>query len=390
MPALNDALNAIPSSPFLDVQRLLERRRGTARTIPLHQGKTWFEPCARPRDWAAGEFELAPHQHAPPGGVPMLRQAIASQAGERRGVPVPAERVVVTAGATHAISMILQAVLDPGDQVVILSPQWLFASGLVAAAGGVAREVPVFLELSADPGFDFASAVEAAVGPRTRAVYFNNPNNPTGFRLDAAALRRLAALAERHDLWLIADNAYEAYDFSTEGFVDVAALEGAGARTFSVHSFSKTYAMPGARAGYLICPPGCEQALGKWALYSTYAVSTTSQFLAYQALTTPAAELAARAYAAAAAWSLVRGRLEIPHTTAHGGLYTFLDVRAAGGAAAFVRRCAARGIGLAPGPAFGRNCAGWVRLCFTAVPPEPLAEALDDLNKLYREGDHDL
>jgi len=388
MPELSDALSGIPFSPFLDVQRLLDRP-GTARKVPLHQGKTCFEPCARPRAWEPDEFELAPHQHAPPGGVPVLRQAIADLVSARRGVPIPAERVVVSAGATHGVSMVLHAILGPGDEVLILSPQWLFAAGLVEAAGGVAHEVPVFLELSADPDVDFAAAIAAAVGPRTRAVYFNNPNNPTGFRLDAAALRRLVALAEEHDLWLIADNAYEIYDFSPEGFLDVGALAGAGERTFSVHSFSKTYAMPGARAGYVVCPPACAPALNKWALYSTYSVCTTSQFLAYEALATPAAELAARRRRAIAAWSLVRENLEIPHTTVHGGLYTFLDVRATGGVDAFVRRCAVQGIGLTPGLAFGKHCADWARLCFTAVPPATLGEALNDLNKLYWEAKND-
>lgn len=390
MPFFGRPLTEIPPSPLVAVERLL-RARGHETPVGLHQGKTVFPPCAEPRVWEREEFGIAPHEHAPPVGVPLLRERLAETAGARRGTPVAPDRVLVTAGATHAIAVVLHAILRPGDDVLILSPQWLFATGLVHAAGGVPREVPVFLELSdpvTGPGFDFIAAIEAAVGPRTRAIYFNNPNNPTGHRLDENALARLVALAERHDLWLIADNAYENYDFSPDGFIDTATVEGADARTFSVHSCSKTYAMPGARVGHLISPPGCTEILTKWSLHTLYSVSTAAQFAAYEALSTSPAELAARRRLAAEAGRLADEELEIPHTETVGGLYTFLDLRAYGhgDGAEFVRACAEEGVGLAPGSVFGAHCGDWARLCFTAAPPQTVREAVHRVNKVYWEG----
>ncbi|MFF9347279.1 pyridoxal phosphate-dependent aminotransferase [Streptomyces sp. NPDC014734] len=388
MPSLSRPLTEIPPSPLVAVERLL-RAHGHGAPIGLHQGKTVFPPCAEPRTWQRAEFGIAPHEHAPPVGVPALRERLADTAGERRGTPVDPDRILVTAGATHAIAVVLHAILRPGDDVLILSPQWLFATGLVHAAGGVPREVPVFLELSdpdTAPGFDLVAAVEAAVGPRTRAIYFNNPNNPTGYRLDANELARLTDLAERHDLWLIADNAYENYDFSPDGFLEPATVGGADARTFSVHSCSKTYAMPGARVGHLVSPPGCTEILTKWSLHTLYSVSTAAQFAAYEALATPAAELADRRRLAAEAGRLATGALEIPHTPVTGGLYTFLDLRAHGDGEAFVRRCAEEGVGLAPGRVFGAHCDTWARLCFTAAPPQTVCDAVHRINKVYGEG----
>ena len=321
--------------------------------------------------------------------MPALRDRLAGMAGARRQAPVDADRILVTGGATHAITVVLHAILRPGEDVLVLSPQWLFATGLIHAAGGVPREVPVFLELSdpeTGPGFDFIAAIEAAVGTRTRAIYFNNPNNPTGYRLDDDQLARLTALAERHDLWLIADNASENYDFSADGFRDPATVGAADARTFSVYSCSKTYAMPGARVGHLVSPPGLTETLTKWSLHTLYSVSTPAQFAAYEALSTPAGELAARRALAAKAARLADEALEIPHTTVHGGLYTFLDVRAYGDGEEFVRRCTEQGVGLAPGRVFGAHCDGWARLCFTAAPEPAVRDAIHRINKVYAEG----
>lgn len=388
MPTFGRTLAEIPPSPLVTVEQLL-RTHGHPAPVGLQQGRTVFSPCALPRTWEREEFGIAAHEHAPPAGVPALRGRFAEAASARRGAPVDTDRILVTSGATHAIAVVLHAILRPGDDVLVLSPQWLFATGLVHAAGGVPREVPVFLELAEDPAFDFTAVIERAVGPRTRAIYFNNPNNPTGHRLDEDQVAALAALAERHDLWLIADNAYENYDFTPGGFIDTATVPGADARTFSVHSCSKTYAMPGARVGHLISPPGCDQVLTKWSLHTLYSVSTAAQFTAYEALTTPQDELTARRALAHDAWRLADETLDIPHTRVSGGLYTFLDLAALGGGEEFIRRCAEQGVGLAPGRVFGAHCDRWARICFTAAPPDTVREAIHRINKIYWEGVHE-
>lgn len=379
---LNRALEEIPFSPFEELERRIAAR-GLTGLARLHQGKTSFGPTARPWVREPGAFPLQPHEHAPPGGVLALRRRIAEQLRDRR--PVAEDDVVVSCGSTQAVAAVLHAILQPGDDVLILSPQWLFAVGLVAAAGGRAVEVPVFLELGRDPGFDFIAALEARVGPRTRALYFNTPNNPTGYSFSREQLMQLAAFAARRDLWIISDNAYENYDFTETGFLDIGALPEAQSRTFSVYTFSKTHGMPGQRVGYIATPDGLGARLKKWSLFSIYSLSTESQTVAYEALAVDRAELRRR-------WSLAReardraARLAIPAPRVDGGLYSFLDLSAwrGGDVDGFIDECLAVGVTVAPGIAFGKHCKQFVRMCFTAVPLDDLSHALERLERVYR------
>lgn len=380
---LNRMLEEVPFSPFEDLERRIAAR-GVQDLLRLHQGKTTFGPTVRPKLREPGAFPLQAHEHAPPGGVAALRRRIADHLREQ-GNPIDASDVVVSGGSTQAISVVLHAVLQPGDDVLILSPQWLFAVGLVAAAGGRPVEVPVFLELGKDPAFDFIAALEARVGPRTRALYFNTPNNPTGYSMTRAQLERLAAFAARHDLWIIADNAYENYDFTEAGFLDIAQLGDAAVRTFSVYSFSKTHAMPGQRVGYIAAPAGLGPRLFKWSLFSIYSLNTESQAIAFDALAVDRGELRRRRGLAREARDRA-ARLAIPAIHPEGGLYTFLDLSAwrGGDVTGFIEACLTAGVTVAPGVAFGAHCRQFARLCFTAVPFDDLPRALDRLEQVYR------
>lgn len=371
------------ASPLARIDRAVGGRDDVVR---LHQGKTHFRPCHVPRPWGRADFDLLAHEHAPPRGSGLLREAVALRASASRPEDVDPADVVITNGATHGISSALRSVIDPGAEVLVPSPQWLFATGVIAAAGGVPVEVPVFVELQEDPGFDFVTALEARTTSRTGAIYFSNPNNPTGFSMDARSLARLVDFAAAHDLWIVTDNAYEHFDFSPGGFVDVATLPGAAARTFAVHTFSKSFAMPGYRVGYVVTPPGRGESVVSTVLFSVYSVSTASQFAAFDALGTPAATLAERRGLAQDAWRFVHAALEIPHSRVDGGLYTLLDLSGWGpGTAHFLDRCLAAGVTLAPGSAFGGHCARYARLCFTAVEPEALRRGVTRLNEVWEE-----
>lgn len=376
-------LDSAPQSVFGAIDDRL-RERDAARIACLHQGKTYFTPCVTPANWTRDEFPLLAHEHAAPGGVRDLRgQASDYLKARQRRLVDPAD-IVITNGASHAVFTIFNSVLEPGDEVLVLSPQWLFAVGLVHAARGRAVEVPVFLELAADRGFDLAGALEAACTDRTRALYFNTPNNPTGVCLGPAELQVVVNFAERHGLWIVADQAYENYDFTDVGFTDIAALAGAAERTFSVYTFSKTFAMPGYRVGFVAAPAGWAGRLTTAGLYSVYSVATFAQRAASAALATPAAELDSRRALAAAACRTAMATLRVPHTPVAGGLYAFLDLRAcAGGTADFIDRCIEAGLTLAPGAAFGARYASYARLCFTAVEPPSLRRALAALNRTY-------
>lgn len=386
-PRVNDALRDTPLSPFVELERRLAQQEHSFRA-PLHQGKTTFTPHADAVSWSPEEFPLRAQDHPPPSGVPSVRHELAALATRRLGRTIEPDCVIVTCGATHGMDLALRCILEPRDEVLILSPQWLFAVGLVRAARARPVEVRVFLELGGDAQFDFIAAVKAQIGPRTRALVFNTPNNPTGRGLSLEQLGALADLAERHDLWLISDNAYEHYDFTPQGFVDISTFDSAVERTVSLYTFSKTGAMPGHRVGYVVVPEALAVPLQKLSLHSTYSVATTSQYAAHQALAVPAERLAAQRRHACQARDLTTGLLAVPHTRVDGGLYTFLDLSGwAPGAAHFIDRCVTAGVSLAPGRAFGAHCVDHARLCFTAVDLTTLEEALTRINQIYGSDD---
>jgi len=162
-------------------------------------------------------------------------------------VPVgsPAE-VLVTSGGVHALYLVFQALLEPGDEVIIPDPQWPQAAGTIIAARGVPVRCPLHESLGWRPE---VAEIAGRITPRTRAIYLNSPHNPTGGVLARADVERIAGLARERGLWLVSDEAYEDVVFEGE-HVSPASLPGMYERTVPVYTFSKTYAMTGLRLGY--------------------------------------------------------------------------------------------------------------------------------------------
>jgi len=181
-------------------------------------------------------------------GVPRLRELLAAKLRDKNGIPVESpEDVLVTNGGIHGLHIICQAILEPGDEMLIPDPEWPPTAAQVL----LARAVPVACPLHESRGwrYDF-DEVESKITSKTRAVYLNSPNNPTGGVLTRADLERLAAMARAHDLWVISDEAYEDVVFEGE-HVSIASLPGMYERTIPFYTFSKSYAITGLRLGYV-------------------------------------------------------------------------------------------------------------------------------------------
>ena len=155
--------------------------------------------------------------------------------------------MLVTNGGIHGIYMLFQALLEPGDEVIVPDPEWPPAAGNILAAKGV----PVGCRLYESSGWRYdLDELEATITPKTRVLYLNSPHNPTGGILTRADLERIAAIAREHDLWVISDEAYEDVIFDGE-HVSIASLPGMYERTIPLYTFSKSYAMTGLRLGYV-------------------------------------------------------------------------------------------------------------------------------------------
>ena len=384
--ARNPALDSTPLS-VLDSINMRMKASSAKKIIPLHQGKTVFTTPVELRSWADSEFDYPPYHDGPPGGTNTLIEAIRRKLESQFGQAIDPGRIQVTCGITHALSIIFHCVLLPDDEVVILSPQWLFACGLVRAAGGVPVEVPFFPAAGCEPLPDVTQLINPYLSSKTRAIYFNSPNNPTGRTLSQVQLTELAHLASERGLYLISDNAYEFYDYTADGFIDPAMLNDGRLNTFSAYSFSKSFGMTGYRIGYLLSPPDMAELARKFALHSIYSVATCCQFAALSAMRSGPEVVDKHRRFIKEALDTTTQQLRVSATVPDGGFYTLLDLSAwSHGTDDFINECVSQGVSLAPGRAFGTGYDQYARLCYSVVSHEDLKEGIRIINDVFERG----
>ncbi len=241
-------------------------------SVNLGQGFPDYPGPDEVLDVARAAIGTGADQYPPGPGIPELRAAVADHRKRFSGLTYdPDTEVLVTAGATEALTATMLALLEPGDEVVLFEPIYDSYSASVAMAGGVVRPVPLHPPADADGAWTFDEAeLRAAVTPRTRLLLVNTPHNPTGKVLTAEELTVLADLAEAHDLTVVTDEVYEHLVFDGARHVSLATLPGMRERTLVVSSAGKTFNVTGWKVGW-ICGPAPLVA----------AVRTAKQFLTY-------------------------------------------------------------------------------------------------------------
>jgi len=310
-------------------------------------------------------------RYSAPAGLPELRDAVAG-ALSTRGVAADAGQVVVTSGGKPALFAALLALIEPGDEVLVPDPGFPSFTETVRFAGGI----PVGYELDAANAFALdPEAIAARITAATRVLVINAPHNPTGGSVRTeAALAGIAALAQRHDLWIVSDEVYARLAFAGEPR-SVAAL--APERTVIVDSFSKSHAMSGWRLGYLAAPPAIAPALERFVIHSASCTPPFVQRAGIAALTGPADFVdTTRRRLVRQAERLVAGLNAVPGVQCQrpaGSLFAFPDVRGvlAGtgeGVDALARRLLQdHGVAVLPGTAFGAGGTGHLRVSFATT-----------------------
>ena len=188
------------------------------------------------------------NQYAPSRGLLALREGVAAHYGRHQGLELSADNICVTSGATEALAAAILATVEPGDEVIVMTPAYDAYAPLVRRAGGIVREVAL-----QPPGWRIErSALEAAVGPRTRALIFNNPHNPTGRLFDADELAAVAEVAISNKLVVIADEVWEHILLDGQRFTPIASLAGMTERTFKCGSAGKIFSLTGWKIGWIV------------------------------------------------------------------------------------------------------------------------------------------
>jgi aspartate/methionine/tyrosine aminotransferase len=379
-PRVSPSVSKMPGavySPFADrIADRIERQEGPI--FPLHVGDTWMEPFegGRMQDLLVAEHP-GMHRYCDTRGIPELVDAVVEKVRARNGLAADPESVLVTGGATGGLANIVGSIVEPGEEVLILAPFWPLIRGIVQSFRGVPVEVPFYDRV--DSAEAAVEAVRERCGPNTVALYVSTPSNPTGVVLPEAWLAALADFARERDLWLLSDEVYE--DFVYRGdHVSLGPM--APERTVSVYSFSKAYGMAGNRVGYLTGPASLVAEARKLGTHSFYHAPTAGQLAAVRALHDGGSwiEGARESYREAGE----HAARELGQPPPGGSTFLFLDVSGRldeRGMHGFLSDCFEDGVLVAPGASSGEAYADWVRLCYTAAPPETVREAVIRLAK---------
>ena len=383
MPRPAARVESLGTETALDV--LLKARAVEARgrkVIHLEVGEPDFPTPAHIVEAGVRGLRDGHTRYGPPAGTPALREAIAEHLAER-GVQASPEHVLVAPGAKPILFFGFLATLAPGDEALVPDPGFPIYASMVRFCGATPVSVPPRLLEGRALDLD---ALERAITPRTRMVVFNSPSNPTGAVVPSADLQRLAALAVKHDLWVMADEIYRRIRYGEEA-PSIAALPGMRDRTIVVDGFSKAYAMTGWRLGWGLFPAALSSHAVRLVINSNTCTAAFVQDAGLAALRGPqevvdemVARFRERRDAIVGRLSRIRGvRCHAPA----GAFYAFPDVRALPLPAAVLadRLLEEEAVALLDGAGFGAGGAGHLRLSF-AASLESLEEAAERFARL--------
>ena len=317
-------------------------------------------------------------KYTPSPGFPELRQAIAENIRKRHGLEYdPETEIIVTVGASQAMDLGFRALLDPGDEVITADPHYICYPPNISLSEGVTVRVPTYPEdnYALEP-----DNLEAAITPRTKVLLFGNPANPTGALMEKKTLKRVAAIAEKHDLIVIADEIYSTFVYGAE-FTSFPTLPGMKERTLLVDGFSKRYGMPGWRIGYAAGPKDIIGAMLEMAQHTMLCPPNPTQWAAMAAL---AADDEADFQKVLHHYDQRRlllynelNRVGLTTPEPKGAFYIFPDISITGlSAEAFVEKLLfEEKVMCLPGDSFGEQGKNHIRICY-ATPYEGLKQAI--------------
>lgn len=371
---LNENLSKLRRS---EIRVFTNLARQTPDCVALTIGEPDFPTPAPVKAAAREALERDETHYAPNQGTPELRQAIAAFE-TRRGLPTVPEQVLVTVGATGALYTALTGILNPGDEVIVLTPAFNLYESITLAAGG--KPVPVDIS---ETGFQVTRAqLESALSSRTRAIVVNSPCNPSGTILNRDSLNAIRDTVLGKDIYLICDNVYQALSYAP--CPDLSLEPELEAQTILCQSFSKPYAMTGWRVGYLRCR---EEILERLLLLNAAEIAAVPTFLQHAAAVALEQDVSAMREVYRRRRDYVAGRLHamgLSFPRPEGAFYVFPDIRPYGMSSRdfCLRLIREGGLALIPGSCFG--CEGHARLSYCCGDSQ-LAEGLDRLEAFLKE-----
>ncbi len=355
------------AAPESGIVSLVNYARGREGLIPLWVGEGDLATPSFITDAARRSLDAGETFYTWQRGLPELRQALADYVGGLYALDLTADRFFVTGSGMHAIQTAVDLVAGAGDELVYIGPLWPNFAAAANLSG--ARAVEVLLDEKDGAWSLDLDRLKAAIGPRTRAIFVNSPNNPTGWTADIDTLRAILAMARAAGIFVIADEIYGRFFYEggrAPSFHDV--MEPGDAILF-VNSFSKNWAMTGWRVGWIEAPAEFGDVIENLVQYSNSGVAPFIQRGAIAALREGEEFVDGQIARAETARDIfcetLRATNRVSLTMPAGAFYAFFAIDGVTDArAAAIRIVDEAGVGLAPGAAFGNSAAPYMRACF--------------------------
>ena len=314
---------------------------------------------------------------APVAGLPELRVAVATNALRDHGLEQTPENVLITTGGQEGLFLVMSALLNPGDEILVPDPRYTSYDQAIEHTGATSISVPTYPE----DGFDLRpEEVEKRLTPKTKALLLVTPSNPTGGVITRETAEKLTELAKKHDFVIVSDEIYGKFVWEPYKHVSVASFPGMAERTITLSGFSKAYAMTGWRVGYILAPEPVVQAMSAIKAHTTGPVATLSQHAALAAAQgDDACVKAFRAIYAERRAIVAEGltRMGLRYSDLRGGFFFWADASSTGLRAlelSYLLLKEARVL-VFPGTAFGENWRDYLRIT-TLQPTDVLREAV--------------
>jgi aminotransferase len=377
---LSDTVRSMPPS---GIRRFFDMLAEMKDVISLTIGEPDFTTPEPITEAAIASLQAGETHYTANGGMLELRELIAANLSHRYGVAYdPRTELVVTVGASEAVDASLRALLDPGDEVIYHEPCFVSYAPCIQLAGGV--PVPI----STTDASDFrlrAADVEAAVTPRTKALFLGYPNNPTGAVLSRDELEAIAEVVRRHDLLVVSDEIYDRLVYGSHRHVAASALDGMRERTVLIGGFSKAYAMTGWRLGFAAAPAALMAGIAKVHQYGIMCAPTASQYAGIEALKVGepfVGQMLAEYDRRRLLMTRRFNEMGLACFEPEGAFYCFPNITASGlDDEAFAEQLLREEhVAVVPGSAFGPSGAGHVRACY-ATAYEQIVEAMDRIER---------
>ncbi|MDA0700679.1 MAG: aminotransferase class I/II-fold pyridoxal phosphate-dependent enzyme [bacterium] len=361
---------------------LIAEARGYPDAIILGRGDPDFDTPASIID--AGQEAMTREEASPSAGLLPLRQAIAERVKRVNGIDVdPETEVIVTNGGQEALFLMVIATITAGDEVIIPEPNYNTYRDAIIFAGGV----PVGIVTDPNEAFRVVpERVREAITPKTRALLLVSPNNPAASVISREDQLALLAIAQEHDLIIIADDIYDLLTYDGIEHVSPASLPGGKARTLTLNALSKTYAMTGWRAGWIIGPADLMAVVLRHKEAISGPASLATQYAMLAALTGPQADMEAMRETYIRRRRVVLDIVDamgLPFGTPQGGQFVFIDISGTGRTSLDLAQeiLTEQHVLAYPGGAFSEAMNGFIRVTFLQ-PEEKLREGLEKVKRV--------